>query len=76
MRGERKGSWEGVRRAHTGWEEGKGGWVRPEAEQGRRREGETRALFLRSVPFCSPAVSTPTGEADAMSDFDHLSSSP
>lgn len=44
--------------------------------RGRRKEGETRALFLHSVPLCSPAVGTPTGAADAMSEFGHLSSNP
>lgn len=43
-----------------------------------RREGggETRALFHSSVPLCSPAVGTPTGTTDVMSEFDHLSSTP
>lgn len=50
-----------------------GGGLRPEGVRGRRKEGETRALFLHSVPPCSPAVGTPTGASDVMSEFGHLS---
>lgn len=53
--GRSEGGGEGVRRASTGWEEGRVG-------KARGKEGETRALFFHSVPLCSPAVSTPTGQ--------------
>lgn len=54
-KGKSEGGREGVRRASMGWEEGRVG-------KARGKEGETRALFFHSVPLCSPAVSTPTGQ--------------
>lgn len=50
LRGKSEGSGQGV-----GWEEGRVG-------KARGKKGETGALFFHSVPLCSPAVSTPTGQ--------------
>lgn len=51
---------------------------RKDAEEDKQREGKKERgrnrRNLRCVPLCYPAVSTPTGTADAMSEFGHLSS--
>lgn len=40
----------------------------------KKRKGQETRDQLSSVPLSSPAVSTPSGAADVMSEFGHLSS--
>lgn len=67
-----EGSREGVRGAHTGWEEGKGS----EGKGRRREKGGGWRNSPAVSPLRSPAVGTPTGPADVMSEFAHLSWTP
>lgn len=49
---------------------------RPEGVRGRREEGEKSELFSSALsPSALPLSGTPTGPADVMSEFSHLSSS-